>query len=231
MNYNLTDFTKLENVYIGDYFTEYDIQRVLDVVEEDLGFSKVSTDFGASKYVLLPKEADYVIKIPFTGTDSESGCYSYCSGFDDEYDTYTEFQGALGNGWNYCEAELLIYNEAKKMGIGEFFAETVLGGHCGDHPYYFQEKVDVYNKLDKGEEDWDKEEVDKSKESCKQNGYYVFNPYWISDCYHWYGEEKFCKFMDYLEAEELNRDLHGGNVGYSKIDGRPILLDFSGFND
>ena len=126
---------------------------------------------GATKLVLIFKELDYVIKIPFQGyyeyreshwttpsanyynaQDLAEGYYS-CNSADirarggvyhDESDEFYEFCGCHNskNGWDYCLAEAEIYSQGVADNFGSMFAATILLGEVQGYPIYRQEKCE-----------------------------------------------------------------------------------------
>ena len=178
-------------------------------------------DSGASKVVLIFKDSDYVVKIPFFGERSwcedEDGCgEEVCDEFtgarisDDEY------------GWDYCTSEQYFYNKAVEKRLEEFFIETIFIGKYEDHPIYIQEKVEVYgyNSETKSSE--------RSKEIfCKK--FYrseIQNEDFGGLLIDYYGEERVNQLVEFLSEVGIS-DLHSSNVGIRA--NRPVLFDYSGY--
>ena len=72
-----------------------------------------SHDTGATKLVLMPREFEFVVKIPFFGED-----------WDETNEEYIQFSGAdEPEGWNYCEVESILYSKAEEEEVEEYFLE------------------------------------------------------------------------------------------------------------
>lgn len=94
-------------------------------------------DSGATKCVIIPKNEDYVLKIPFTGyedwdnqpckEDEETGEWIY----DEDYDPFVPFEDG-----DYCRIEADNYQFAIIEGLEEIFAETYFLGYVKGFPIY-----------------------------------------------------------------------------------------------
>lgn len=180
---------------------------------------------GASKLVIIPDAQNFVIKIPFEGYHPEAE-------WDDEECEYYEcdfehFYGAdTDNEWDYCEVEATRYELSKTYGVEECFAKCQKVAEIDGYPIYMQEKAEMYNCLDTSKHtEEDKKSVSKI---CSENCYNCFNADWLSDVFNYFGEKIFYVFMQFLSDFNVN-DLHSGNIGY--INGRPVLIDYSGWGD
>lgn len=184
-----------------------------------------SYDSGASKGVLIFEKLDYVIKIPFVGKYEAI----YDEDMDDYYDDFEMFQNADGNGdghWDYCKEEEKACEYAKTIGVNQLLAETTKIADINGHPIYIQEYVKMY--YDECEIEHTKDQVEKVKTICSNSNYNCFNSNWLADVFNYFGEEIFYKFMDFIDYWGIN-DLHNGNIGYRK--GKPVLVDYSGWNE
>lgn len=178
-------------------------------------------DNGASKGVLIFKNLDFVIKIPFIGTfeiDEER-----------EYDgeSLQEFFGAEGRDscWDYCSVEKERYQYAEIDGVEMCLAKTKLLTTIQDHPIYIQEYATMYNYGSSScHSAEDKSTVEKI---CADKHYNCFHTEWLSDVFSFFGEKIFYKLLSWIDTYEVN-DLHANNLGY--IHGRPVLVDYSGWN-
>jgi hypothetical protein len=170
-----------------------------------------TTNEGATKGVLIFKNLGIVIKIPFIGNDNDE-----------------EFYGADGeNGWDYCNAEMLKYQYAKNERVSEFFAETELLTEIKDYPIYIQPIVEVLSE-DGSSYNAKTNNSDKIQELCEDEGYDCFNLEWLNQAFDYYGENKFYKLMIFLNDYAIS-DLHNANIGY--LNGRPVIFDYSSYND
>lgn len=169
---------------------------------------------GATKGVFVFPNLHYVIKIPFTHSCEDEELY----GAD-----------AQNNNWDYCEAEVLKYNQATDNGVNECFAKTscIYTTACG-YPIYLQEQAEIFNEDFSRTQRYSEDEKNSMRERCYSGGYSCFNSTWLNDVFNFYGEEKFYKLLSFIEDADI-RDLHDGNIGY--IGMRPVLVDYSSYND
>ena len=210
-------------------FSEEDYYEVSRYVDPD-DFNCAS---GATKLVLIPCEEQepYVIKIPFTKLYSDDA-------YDEEndcYGAYVDLEGApFGYGFDYCHAEEVLVARAKEFGIGDFFPETEIY-QANPFPVYIQEKCEVmYNHRSKTRTP---AEIHQGTHNLEQNASPVqadwldtFADSWLLDAVEWYGETKLFQLFDFLTMYGIS-DFHSANYGYAVGDHRPVLIDFSGFNE
>ena len=235
---------KLERVYkemhipqdFGGDIDNDDFYNVEDMVYGLKRATGLDIDYehGVSKAVLLIPGVDKVLKIPF------NGYYECHMTNEDEYyenndvepiyeDRFFEFENAGNeyNTWDYCLTELEMYDVAKKAGFAEFFPKTEVYGICDGCPVYLQEKVTPYKSVSVSQEErknYKTQTKDKSR---------VFN--WVStkwgmDVIAMYGLDRANEFFDFIDNNGMASDLHNGNLGYTK-DGKPVILDWAGFDD
>lgn len=188
---------------------------------------------GVSKCALVIDDEDEVLKIPFKGryyededVDDETG-EVLSEGYFEEFEYADDIEGI--SDWNYCENELVKYNRAVKAGFGEFFAATRFVDTIQDIPIYAQEKCEAVSWGGKSKTDI----PDKSKTVYDSNIEYDYDrlsEYWVCAAIDWYGAEKVLDFIHYLSDNHIY-DLHNGNVGFSTIDSRPVLIDWAGWRE
>ena len=185
---------------------------------------------GSSKLVLFLNDANFVVKIPFTGYMIDREYSDYC-------DNYYDFEGAeeddSGEYWDYCWTEAVMYQRAVAAGVEKYLLETKKIGEINGYPIYVQEKcVSFCNSSVKTPAN---REIIKSKNNLEDNNIYaevlssVFCFYCYLDIIN--GEdtyESFGKFNNF--AEEYLSDIHNGNIGFN-ICGKPVILDYSGFHE
>ena len=169
-------------------------------------------DFGATKLAILPRNKDYVIKIPF------QGCYE---------GNFCNFIGASSEcEWDYCNVEVERYEDIYSTPFKDCFAETIFIGYANDYPIYLQEKCTPFNNS-----------YNKTKEKRKImdsflqkiNCYYDLNTDWCIDLLRYYGPKKFKEFLTLIKKLKWDDDLTYDNVGYKN--GHPVIIDFSGFRE
>lgn len=173
---------------------------------------------GVSKLCLIPLDEDnnFVIKIPFTGIQ----CKNKYLPFHSCGDGFTDLVG------NYCDIEAQRCKFIIEQGWGDYIAKTALIGIVGDLYIYKQEKVTIIAE-EKEYHDVDENKLCEAEDIADSFG--NIDAYWVMDLIDYIGEEKANNFLDFLEIEGFTEDLHGANVGF--IGSRPVLLDYSDFND
>ena len=234
-----------EEISLPEFFTEDEGYYIRENIEECFGddtFEDIA--WGVTKFVIILKDSDYVIKIPFKGRLEDRYCYdcsrtdcngecNYCS--YNEYSTNGEFyaQAAIGNraklknSWDYCEVESIRYRLAEMEGLQKFFAKTTLIDEIDGYPIYIQEKIRLFSD-DDWDDDMDKriEESQKTLTTKYPNLHSEANPLWIMNVVNMFGEEeadRLCKFIEHYHI----RDLHTENIGYRN--GVPIMSDYSSY--
>ena len=225
-NLILDDATKAEylNLHIADHFgcnsddPELSIPNVEEIAEQFQG----DYAWGASKFVIIPAEGEYVIKIPFTGEffwdeDEETGEEKL--GFDYFY-----------KNRNYCQIEADRYAELENTKIAPFFAETRLLGYAKTgQGVYIQEKIKTTYRQSENIEPIDDDSREAINNIKKSSGHYSlpFDDGWVAIAIKWYGEEATTELIQY--ADENICDLHWDNYGF-RFDGSPVIHDFSDFH-
>ena len=186
---------------------------------------------GSSKLVLFLKDANFVVKIPFTGYMIDDGEYSdYC---DNYYDFECAEEDDSGECWDYCTTEVTMYQRALAAGVEKYLLETKKIGEINGYPIYIQEKC--VNFFDSSVNAPTNKEKIASRNNLEDNNIYaevlssVFCFYCYLDIIN--GEdtyESFGRFNNF--AEEYLSDIHNGNIGFN-ICGKPVILDYSGFHE
>ena len=196
----------------------------------------VSVCHGISKAAIIIPSLSYVIKIPFNGSfirnyeyDDETEDYDF-DNYEDVFEEYLNADDIDGcTDWDYCNNEYRKYLIAKENGFTEFFAETRLLSN-ERHPIYLQEKVIAYeyHSNDRVLTEEDREYIGSYKTS---SGNYACGPYkWSLDIIEKYGVERANALFDFLVDNNMDRDLHCGNVGYRE-NGDPVIIDWAGWRD
>ena len=175
--------------------------------------------------------SEYIVDPPYNdtiyirdGITFESGV-SKCAIVDKDYDYIVKFD-TTGN--EYCQKEADVYATARTMGIECMFAECEYLGRLdlddNDYVYlygYKKAKMTYRSrKIDANEE----EELTPYADSPLRER----NDCIAADLLHDWGTELFEK-LDWFCANNDINDLHNGNVGY--VDGKLVLIDYSGFED
>lgn len=168
----------------------------------------VSISSGETRYAVIFKGLDFVLKIPR---------YGYC----DE---------------DYCEVELHNYEVAKRYRIEkvllpiEYYYTTSSGIVIYKQPKYsFSTSEGEYNKnyriyLAKRNTPIKANVVKRIVSNC-YDGYRIDNK-WMARVLQLYGK-KFCRSFEAWSQECHVNDLHNSNTGW--LDNKPIILDYGGF--
>ena len=173
---------------------------------------------GASKAVLVPKETDYVIKIPFMGCFEED--------WEKEEYVFSNFEGAEDdeNYWNYCLKEIHIYEKAEAANVEKVFLKTTYEGNINDFPIYSQPKVNTF--VEDNYVKCSNEEIDSTKAKVREKNFNVFSPTWLFHAFNYYGDDYIFRLLSFIKEENIY-DLHSGNLGW--VGNRPVIVDYAGF--
>ncbi len=218
MYYNKSEILDIFSDTFLSSLEEFYDKRIQELLRE-MKYSNYSYDYGVSKFVIIPMNKDYVIKIPFTGQEKV-------------YKGFVEFNGAEyeERPWDYCAAEVSRYTQACLNGMEKYFAETKMVGFIKGFPIYIQQKADVFDSsLEEDNSFYSEEEINKTLQSLKGKiEYPSININWLTDFRLCYGEEELTSFLDFLRREDWS-DFHTQNIGY--IDGAPVIIDYSSFEE
>lgn len=176
---------------------------------------KFDWETGATKLVLIPLERDYVIKIPFSG--------------EWKYGDFFSFNGAESSNYDdYCEAEMIIYEEAKEQGFEHLFLPLEYLGRMFNYPVYVQQKVEIYES--EGKKKYFSEDSKERYKSSKFGKTLSLPLDWKYACLEEFETiEEFDRFIEYIRKEGIAIDLHQGNVGY--LNKRAIIIDYGGYSE
>lgn len=203
-------YLNINNNYFGintydDEFSEF----VADVIAQLDG---EKWNYGATKFVIIPAQCKYVIKVPFRGE----------WGYDNETDQsiFNDFVNE-----DYCCIEADIYDQIANRDISMMFAATSFYATTkSGMPLYIQEKIkETYDDCDHENHRSSRNSFEKAKELVK---YSSFPADWIGVAIDYYGEAVVKHFLDYAETELS--DMHSANFGY-RFDGSPVVHDYSGY--
>lgn len=216
------DYDVYDNMFC---FTSEDNYTLKNYLKNLKNFDNFYLDNGASKCVIIPTFADYVIKLPYTGEYFEA---DEMEGETEPY--YQSFTEAADHaeGWDYCQVEYLHYQIAKAAGMDQYLAPTLfLGNMAGSgFPVYIQPKCKIFSHTTSHHSH---EERESTRKTLISNGilrFHVLPIDWMIDFQNVYGESELINFINFLENEGWG-DLRADNVGY--LNGKPVLVDYSDF--
>lgn len=214
----------LTNLYAWEEETYCDEVDEIERFAVDNFPAPILVETGASKMVIIREEKMPVIKIGFRGRYN----YEYDE-YDEEYKNTYRYIGANDghNSDNYCLAEYHIYSMAPEV-IKKCFAETerlsenIFAQEYAKSVYELREEG-IYHDLD--------EETEKSTRSSSSgtDAANIFEIAWVADFIDTYGITSLFLLDNFIKENHIN-DLHNANYGYA-ADGRPVLIDYSSFND
>lgn len=207
------------------YFEDCDFTGYIaesNFTEKIINPIRIKTPFtyitGASKICIsLLEEENFIIKIPFNSSFNRYDCkfFHFCNA-----------NGIYNHEWDYCLTELLTFNYFKSKKIEDILCKTRLLGVINNYPIYIQEKAEIFSDITDEENRYSDYRTPSIKSYCEKENLYTPNWIWAADALAYYGKKKFNKFMKSIV--DIG-DLHESNIGYVK--GRPVLVDFSDFND
>lgn len=182
-----------DNTYkeLEDYFYQY------------LSDQKYVIFCGVTKFVIVPKYINFVVKIPF---------------FD-------------ANGIDHCKLEANNSFQIEEAELDEYIAKSCFYKEYNRIPFYVQEKAECdYCSID---DEMAEIYYSSYEEEFDEYGDFLDYFYNLSDkekifpymSYYW-GSAVY-KMMNLIDSLQIN-DLHSGNVGF--INGNLVLIDYSGYH-
>lgn len=181
---------------------------------------------GASRLVLFPTNKDYVIKIPYRGffchTDNDVKKSPFTA-------AYASVDPDLV-GWDYCDAEEMLFRLAENNGVGEYFAETIKIGEVRGYPIYAQPRAKMISLSNIRErEDYSSIEQISSQITEEYSdilGEDFLPEYWMKEFIAAFSDDELEGLLNFIEETGIS-DLHEENVGF--INGKPIIFDYVGY--
>ena len=136
-----------------------------------------------------------------------------------------DFKGQNG----YCAREVKFYKEAVKLGFGDYFASTYKVTELDDgRVVILQEEVEVDEDLVTSEwydyvsNEYEFDDVDKTWD-------YVYDMEDVDRLCAVFGDDKRFNELDNFFRDRQINDLHEGNWGVTKDEGKIVLMDFAGY--
>lgn len=205
-------FDLLVDLNIENEDDEWTINK--KIVKAGYDIHKFSIYSGASKFCLVFKDTDFVLKWAR----------------EDEFHTYNE-----------AVKEAEIYENAKCVGLECFFPKTKIFGEFNGIIFVAQEKIDFsvihvpktkdakYDRIVRTTTNHIKDKMQKQfDEACSNNKHArVLNKRWAGMVLSLYGKRKAKQLCQFIIKHQIN-DLHSDNLGYKND--RPIIFDFSGYS-
>ena len=189
-------------------------EHIIEPLQEKTNF-KFTYELGSSKLCIIPREGGYVIKIPLSGT------FNYSDTFSPFSYTKVDENGNESYEWDYCQIDTDVYAAACSKALDIYFAAVQCIGEINSYPIYVQPKVEIWTDFSLSLEA-ETFICNKTKELKA----HIFCPSWMMYFYNLYGEEEYKRLFDFIESYPIE-DLHYLNVG--TIEGKPVLVDYSGY--
>ena len=232
------EYKDLLKIYIPEQFgscEDNDTSNSLDEVFDQLPGDEVKIDWGATQFVIMIPGADKVAKIPFNGEEY----YAYETVTDEDgYEEEIEESGFDYFSMDYCKHAYELYCDAEEQGLDLILAEMeYFGTSVNGIDIYLQETVEPFDysegssKYFKSEDAHinSKNELEQLCRRSKGNVHWgMFPAEWMAAALHFYGECFMLSFLLWCRDNNLH-DFHGGNVGWSKKDGSPVIIDWAGY--
>lgn len=178
-----------------------DMEKVVDTIGRDV----ISWDCGETKYVLILKQHDFVLKIP-------------------------RYERTITN---FCKLEVERYNDAISYGIEKILLPIQHLITINDLPVYIQLKYSTsYCELSYNEKNKLRQTVDiiLEQEICnisqEMNSMVTPATLWMARVAQLYGLTFLRKLVEWSNDYEVN-DLHNSNYGFKN--NTPVIFDYSGF--
>ena len=213
---NIVDsFLGIEDFTTDGYDNDYNYCLIQDLQSY---LTECSFEHGITKFVIVPNNLPFVIKVAFDKIILDTDTYYY--------------------NYNYCEKESKIFNRAKANGYSNFLAETrfFLKGNSG-HDYYIHEKVIPADELEYNNKFVSSIDTKFISENKTLSNYFkTFGTELFSaSCCKSYGIEKTMSFIDFLNKDEALKcvleDLHTRNFGWREENYTPVIFDYTGWEE
>lgn len=171
---------------------------------------------GATKVVLMPWGADFVIKIPFFGERDgwDRTAIPFCCALNNDL-------GVEGPN-DYCALEAAAYKKAVEWGIEDMFASTYQFGHYYNIPIYIQTRVSPLRR---------KANDDSTYKYASLKGSETFDSEVGANLMDFYDASHVERFLQFYNRFCLNDMANFRNGGFDRNSGRYIFWDYSGYND
>ena len=210
MTYNIDEIRESLSFFNPEDFSEYNVHVFIDEFDKHGTFSDFSWQAGVTKCVIIPKDRDYVIKIPFNGMNDYG---------------FVEFENGGGEGWDYCELEQEHWDEIiEGSGFEEFFLKVESVYANDNWPIYVQQKAE-----DIRFSSCSPKSVKTVREKSKIVGRVTLPINWLATCLENLNNDikKLDEFVEFLTKNF--HDLHSDNLGY--YNGHAVVFDYAGFDD
>lgn len=186
------------STYSNDFYRWF---NTINLEKENFNVS-----FGSSKLVIIPKDFNYVLKLPFLYEKDEKS-----------------------NIINYCDIEAENYIKAKENGFDNFFAESYYLMTYNEIPCYCMKKVVTSRSFDFAADLIDNYILSgMSKRDAYDSVRCLDDEEIVREIFICrYGIVMVDSLYDFMCDNNIN-DIHDNNVGYDEND-NVIIIDYSGY--
>lgn len=159
----------------------------------------VTVASGASRGVLIFDDFDWVIKF--------------------------NFLEEIDYRWDFCEAEVDIYNAALDNEMEKFFAKAWKGGLFHGRVFYLMEKANT--DIDYIDDAFNSGTYDSDPDYRGSSGLELEDEESITNFFgNYYNKDTVLRLLEYCYDNGVN-DIYDGNVGY--MNGKPVFIDYAGY--
>lgn len=225
-------------IYTNQYFGANSESELDDYDFFEQLAPEVETRWGATQVCIIDPDLEDVIKIFFNGE------FENIYDEDDDYSYDVDF---IEFRHDYANIAETIYEDAKKLGFGDFFAafekigetdgskrpvfrqEYVIPLDDGGYSNPSKKAIDIVNKKQYADNDKDNDDFDEVV-YMERAKWRTFDTRWTAAAIDAYGYELVERFLSFVRETSIHLDMHSGNYGYRK-DGTPCILDWAGFDE
>lgn len=203
--------------------------------------------YGISKFVILPRGYNWVIKLPLfcDGETIYDDWYDSCRNIYHSHSIVMDERHDFDGAWlpftgecssNYCEMEAQLSTIAMNCGIGSMIAKTY---RITDLVYVSERIKETYMDMEDYDTSHPYRDTFRSKyhyqKSIDAGDRYErvignlpdYEDFW-GDVIIQNGDQKYDELLKFINDYGVN-DLHSSNIGYT-FDGKAVIIDM-GFND
>lgn len=219
------EMLSLQSMFVWEDGADAVIMNYYTKIRDKIGAKWVRC--GISKIAFYFEELpDMVLKVPVRGHTYllENNFGDLETVKEEPFDSAVDFYGDQYN-WDYCYAEMLLYNSAKRYMVEDFFLPLTFLGTSKKIPVYCQPFVKVSTDGVAVSHDQIKSGKDMGKKT--QTGV-VLSGRAIAKFVQTHGERDTERFLKFINNKEIE-DLHSQNMGM--LDGKVVLIDYGGYRD
>lgn len=249
----ITDEDTIECGGDGTFYSQFNEKGIPSFIIQSTNNCQVRS--GCSRLVLIPKDKDYVIKMPImiVGTISHDVRVKQedfwdenelISRKDDSYyyiDNLSDVETLTYSGLEILNTKFTVTRRSKCDLMDEenaFFdddpilrnilLENVYEGTFNGIPVYTQKKAEVYCDIPyKCTKSKDEKEENSIRSVRGSSLCKAFPDAWIAKCINTFGEEKTTEILSTICDRGIDADMNSANFGY--LNNIPVIFDFASY--